>query len=118
MRRIQWIARRLHAPGHKDRPIPALFVKSSKSDIIIAEAIAEAATRPTMLFASIKSEEQPDLQALHRARDQMIGTRRRLINQMRALCLEFGIALKQGAGLSKLSLPLVLDDGVLPTCNV
>lgn len=68
--------------GHKDRPIPALFVKSSKSDII-AEAIAEAAPRPTMLFASIKSEEQPDLQALHRVRDQMIGTRRRLINQMR-----------------------------------
>lgn len=86
------------------------YVKSNKSDIIDAEAIAEAATRPTMRFAAIKSEEQSDLQALHRVRDQMIGTRTRLINQMRAFCLEYGIALRQGAGLFKLDLPLVLDD--------
>ena len=86
------------------------YVKSNKSDIIDAEAIAEAATRPTMRFAAIKSEEQADLQALHRVRDQMIGTRTRLINQMRAFCLEYGIALRQGAGLFKLDLPLVLDD--------
>ena len=110
----QWIARRLQALGHKVRLIPAQFVKpyvkSNKSDIIDAEAIAEAATRPTMRFAAIKSEEQADLQALHRVRDQMIGTRTRLINQMRAFCLEYGIALRQGAGLFKLDLPLVLDD--------
>ncbi|MDL2203029.1 transposase [Brucella intermedia] len=69
-----------------------------------AEAIAEAATRPTMRFAALKSEEQADLQALHRVRDQMIGTRTRLINQMRAFCLEYGIALRQGAGLFKFDL--------------
>ena len=66
----QWMARRLQALGHKVRLIPAQFVKpyvkSNKSDIIDAEAIAEAATRPTMRFAAIKSEEQADLQALHR----------------------------------------------------
>lgn len=66
----QWIARKLQALGHKVRLIPAQFVKpyvkSNKSDIIDAEAIAEAATRPTMRFAAIKSEEQADLQALHR----------------------------------------------------
>ena len=55
------------------------YVKSNKSDIIDAEAIAEAATRPTMRFAALKTEEQADLQALHRVRDQMIGTRTRLI---------------------------------------
>lgn len=105
---------RLQALGHKVRMIPAQFVKphvkSNKSDIIDAEAIAEAATRPTMRFAAIKSEEQADLQALHRVRDQMIGTRTRLINQMGAFCLEYDIALRQGAGLFKLDLPLVLDD--------
>ncbi len=51
------------------RLIPAQFVKpyvkSNKSDIIDAEAIAEAVTRPTMRFAAMKSEEQADLQALH-----------------------------------------------------
>lgn len=40
----------------------------------------------------------------------MIGTRTRLINQMRAFCLEYGIALRQGAGLFKLDLPQVLED--------
>ncbi len=63
-----------------------------------------------MRFAALKSEEQADLQALHRVRDQMIGTRTRLINQMRAFCLEYGIALRQGAGLFKLDLPQVLED--------
>uniref|UniRef100_UPI00351C3ADD hypothetical protein n=1 Tax=Shinella sp. PSBB067 TaxID=2715959 RepID=UPI00351C3ADD len=48
-----------------------------------------------MRFAALKSEEQADLQALHRVRDQMIGTRMRLINQMRAFCVEYGIALRQ-----------------------
>jgi transposase len=87
----QWIARKIQALGHKVRLIPAQFVKpyvkSNKTDIIDAEAIAEAATRPTMRFAALKSEDQADLQALHRVRDQMIGTRTRLINQMRAFCL-------------------------------
>ncbi|SCY84708.1 hypothetical protein SAMN03159288_04649 [Rhizobium sp. NFACC06-2] len=63
-----------------------------------------------MRFAALKSEEQADLQALHRVRDQMIGTRTRLINQMRAFCLEYGIALRQGAGLFKLDLPQALED--------
>ncbi len=110
----QWIARKIQALGHKVRLIPAQFVKpyvkSNKSDIIDAEAIAEAATRPTMRFAALKSEEQADLQALHRVRDQMIGTRTRLINQMRAFCLEYGIALRQGAGLFKVDLPQALED--------
>ncbi|MER9820228.1 transposase [Mesorhizobium sp. M0129] len=84
----QWVARKLQALGHKVRLIPAQFVKpyekSNKRDIIDTEAIAEAVTRPTIRFAAIKSEEQTDLQALHRVRDQMIGTRTRLFNQMRA----------------------------------
>jgi transposase len=86
------------------------YVKSNKSDIIDAEAIAEATTRPTMRFAAIKSEEQADLQALQRVREQMVGTRTRLINQMRAFCLEYGIALRQGAGLFKLDMPQVLEN--------
>ncbi len=110
----QWLARKIQQLGHKVRLIPAQFVKpfvkSNKSDIIDAEAIAEAATRPTMRFAAIKSEEQADLQALHRVRDQMVGTRTRLINQMRAFCLEYGIAMRQGAGLFKLDLPHILED--------
>ncbi|MFK4380934.1 transposase [Bradyrhizobium sp. USDA 223] len=69
----QWLARKIQALGHKVRLIAAQFVKpyvkSNKSDIFDAEAIAEAATRPTMRFVAVKEEGQVDLQALHRIRD-------------------------------------------------
>ncbi|SDO01251.1 Transposase [Ensifer sp. YR511] len=106
----QWLARRIQALGHKVRLIPAQFVKSNKNDIIDAEAIAEVTTRPTMRFVTAKATDQVDLQALHRIRDQMVGSRTRLINQMRAFCLEYGVALRQGAGLFKLDLPQALND--------
>ena len=86
------------------------YVKSNKNDIIDAEAIAEAVTRPTMRFVAIRTPEQIDLQALHRVRDRMIAQRTRLISQMRAFCLEYGIAIHQGAGKFKADLPRVLAD--------
>ena len=51
-----------------------------------------------------------DLQALHRVRDRMIAHRTRLISQMRAFCLEYGIAIHQGAGKFKAEIPRVLAD--------
>jgi hypothetical protein len=71
---------------------------------------AEAATRPTMRFVELKSEEQLDMQTLHRARDRLVGERTALINQLRAILLERGITVAQGrrqlerhlAGLSAL----------------
>ncbi|WP_049832104.1 IS110 family transposase, partial [Bradyrhizobium japonicum] len=110
----QWLARKIAAMGHTVRIIPAQFVKpyvkSNKSDIIDAAAIAEAVTRPTMRFVEIRSPEHIDLQALHRVRDRMISQRTCLINQMRAFCLEYGIAIHQGAGKFKADLPRVLAD--------
>jgi transposase len=110
----QWLARKLQAMGHRVRIIPAQFVrpyvKSNKNDTIDAEAIAEAVTRPTMRFTQVRSTEQVDLQALHRIRDQLVTSRTRLINQARAFCIEYGIAIRQGAGLFRRDLPLVLDD--------
>jgi transposase len=58
-------------------------------------AIAEAATRPTMRFVELKSEEQLDKQTLHRARDRLVGERTALINQLRAVLLERGIIVAQ-----------------------
>ena len=72
------------------------YVKSQKNDDRDAEAIAEAATRPTMRFVELKSEEQLDMQTLHRARDRLVGERTALINQLRALLLERGIIVAQG----------------------
>jgi transposase len=73
-------------------------------------AIAEAVTRPTMRFVELKRPDQVDLQALHRIRDQMVGNRTRLICQMRAFCLEYGVAIRQGAGLFKLELPRIIAE--------
>jgi transposase len=118
----QWLARKLQAMGHKVRIIPAQFVKpyvkSNKNDMIDAAAIAEAVTRPTMRFVEVKSAEQVDVQALHRIRDQMVRNRTRLICQMRAFCLEHGVAIRQGAGVFKLDLPRVIgeqDNDLTPT---
>jgi transposase len=61
-----------------------------------------------MRFVEIRSPEQVDLQALHRVRDRMISHRTRLISQMRAFCLEYGVAIHQGAGKFKADLPKVL----------
>ncbi|KAF2989103.1 IS110 family transposase (plasmid) [Methylocystis sp. MJC1] len=110
----QWLARKILALGHKVRIVPAQFVKpyvkSNKSDIIDAAAIAEAVTRPTMRFVEVKSVAQADLQALHRIRDQMMTARTRLINQMRAFCLECGVAMHQGAGKFKADFPRIIAD--------
>ena len=63
----QWLARKPQAMGHTVRIVPAQFVKpfvkSNKNDIIDAEAIAEAVTRPTMRFVEIRTPEQIDLQS-------------------------------------------------------
>jgi transposase len=110
----QWLARKLQGMGHTVRIVPAQFVKpyvkSNKNDLIDAEAIAEAVTRPTMRFVEVRTPEQTDLQALHRVRDRMIAHRTRLISQMRAFCLEYGIAIHQGAGKFKADMPRVLAD--------
>ena len=71
-------------------------MKAQKNDDRDAEAIAEAATRPTMRFVELKSESQLDVQTLHRARDRLVGERTALINQLRAVLLERGITIPQG----------------------
>jgi transposase len=71
-------------------------VKVHKNDDRDAEAIAEAATRPTMSFVAIKSEEQLDLQTLHRARERLVTERTRLINQGRGFLMERGLRVGTG----------------------
>ena len=59
------------ALGHGVRLMPPEYVrpylKAQKNDDRDAEAIAEAATRPTMRFVPLKAQAQLDVQALHRA---------------------------------------------------
>jgi transposase len=94
------LGRLLAAQGHTVRLMSPEYVrpyvKAQKNDDRDAEAIAEAATRPTMRFVELKSEERLDMQTLHRARDRLVGERTALINQMRAILLERGMTVPQG----------------------
>lgn len=72
------------------------YVKAHKNDDRDAEAIAEAASRPTMRFVPVKTEAQLDLQSLHRARERLVAERTALINHLRALLLERGFTVAQG----------------------
>src|SRR5712691_2170705 len=62
--------------GHEVRILPAQFVKpylkANKNDFNDAEAIAEAAGRASMRWVPLKTNEQLELQALHRVRRRFI----------------------------------------------
>jgi transposase len=88
------------------------YVKAQKNDDRDAEAIAEAATRPTMRFVELKSEEQLDVQTLHRVRDRLVGGRTSLTNQIRSLLLERGHIVAQGHARLRLLLGELLDSEV------
>src|SRR5450631_1038969 len=74
-----FLGRALRKQGHDVRLIAAqfvkAFVKSNKNDFVDAEAIAEAVERKNMRFVPIKTDDQLDLQAIHRVRDRLISRR-------------------------------------------
>jgi len=100
------LARLLTAQGHTLRLMSPEYVrpyvKAQKNDDRDAEAIAEAATRPTMRFVTLKSENQLDMQTLHRARDRLVMERTSLMNQRRAVLLERGVIVPKGSAKLRL----------------
>src|SRR5215213_9092826 len=106
------IGRQLAALGHDVRLLPAQYVKpflkGHKNDYRDAEAIAEAAQRPTMRPVPLKSAEQLDLQSLHRVRSRLIGQRTAVINQIRGFLLECGIPVRKGPAGLREALPAIL----------
>ena len=109
-----FLGRALREQGHEVRLIPAQyvkpFVKTNKSDFIDAEAIAEAVGRPTMRFVPIKSDDQLDLQSLHRVRERWVMRRTAVVNQIRGLLLERGITVRKGRRHLDATLPEILED--------
>jgi len=109
-----FLGRALREQGHEVRLIPAQFVrpfvKSNKNDYRDAEAIAEAVERENMRFVPIKTEDQLDLQALHRVRDRLVARRTSVINQIRAFLLERGISFRKGPASLRRQLPEILEN--------
>jgi transposase len=109
-----FLGRALRQQGHDVRLMPAQYVKpyvkTNKNDYIDAEACAEAVTRPTMRFVPIKTDDQLDLQSLHRVRERWVIRRTAVINQIRGLLLERGITVPKGRRRIMGALPEILED--------
>jgi len=109
-----FLGRALREQGHEVRLMPAQYVKpyvkTNKNDYIDAEAIAEAVGRPRMRFVPIKSDEQLDMQSMHRARERWVRNRTALLNQIRGLLLERGITIRKGRRHAEEALPTILED--------
>lgn len=105
--------------GHEVRLIPPAyvkpFVKRQKNDAADAEAICEAALRPTMRFVPVKSEETQGAATVFRIRDLLIRQRTQAINALRGHLGEFGQVVPQGAANAARLIAIVEDaDSGLP----
>ena len=105
--------------GHDVRLIPPAyvkpFVKRQKNDMADAEAFAESASRPTMRFVAVKSEEQLGAAMVYRTRDLLVRQRTQTIDALRAHLAEQGIVAPTGpAHVGRLATVIDSDDGVLP----
>ena len=100
-------ARELQALGHEARLVPPsyakAYVKRGKNDAVDAEAICEAASRPSMRFVPVKSADRQAALTPHRTREMLVKQRTMLVNTLRSQMAEFGvIAPKGGEGLKAL----------------
>ena len=106
-------ARRLKAQGIEAKLISpqyvAPFVKTNKNDRNDAEAIVEAASRPSMRFVAVKTVEQQDIQALHRLRQLLVHQSTAIVNHIRGLLGERGIAIAQSPAALHRAMPEVLS---------
>jgi transposase len=105
--------------GHEVRLIPPAyvkpFVKRQKNDTADAEAIAEAAARPTMRFVAVKTEEQQARSMIFRTRDLLVRNRTQLINALRGHLAEHGVIAPIGpANVARLAAAINGEDGSLP----
>jgi transposase len=105
--------------GHEVRLIPPAyvkpFVKRQKNDAADAEAICEAATRPSMRFVPVKSEETQSAAMVFRVRELLVRQRTQVINALRGHLGEFGQVVPQGKANASKLLALTEDpDSGLP----
>ncbi len=111
--------REIRRLGHEVRLIaPAYvkpFVKRQKNDTADAEAICEAAGRPTMRFVAVKSEAQQASAMIFKARDLLVRQRTATINALRGHLAEFGITAPKGpAHIGRLQVTIEDESNGLP----
>src|SRR5665647_2625482 len=74
-----YMSRELLVLGHEVKQVPPAYARpfrqGHKNDFRDAQAVAEAVQRPSTRCVPIKTDNQQDLQALHRVRSRLIGDR-------------------------------------------
>jgi transposase len=104
--------------GHEVRLVPPVYVKPflkrQKNDAADAEAIVEAALRPTMRFVAVKSVEKQACAMAFKTRDLLVRQRTQTVNALRGHLTEHGIVVPIGLqNLSRLD-AAVRDEALLP----
>lgn len=110
-------ARQLMAMGFQVKLIAPQHVlpyrlqgKHGKNDANDAAAVCEAASRPQMHFVPVKSVQQQSVLAVHRMREAYKAERSGLINRIRALLAEFGLAVPLKPQVLRAHVPGLLED--------
>lgn len=111
-------ARLLRSFGHEVKLIaPQLakpYVKRGKNDAADAEALCEAASRPTMRFVPVKSADQQAALMLVGIRGNLIKRRTQLANAIRGFAAEFGVTKAKGICRIEALLEQITIDETMP----
>lgn len=117
-----FLCKKFNKMGHNAKRISAQHVKPyashQKNDRNDAKAILEASRRPGALFVHVKSEQQQDIQILHKIRDQKLKQYRAIIGQIRGFLFEYGILIPKSATKFKNSIPEILEDAELSLSGI
>ena len=104
--------------GHRVRLIPPQyvrpFVKRAKNDRNDAEAISEAASRPTMRSVAVKTVEQQANAIIFKHREMLVSQRTQAINALRGHAAEFGVVAAKGTGKVTALVRMLAADSRIP----
>jgi len=108
--------------GHQVRLIPPQyvkpFVKRAKNDRNDAEAISEAASRPTMRSVVVKTADQQASGIILKHREMLVSQRTQAINALRGHAMEFGVVAAKGTvKIAALLAELAADDTIPATAR-
>ncbi len=110
--------RRLAEMGHQVRLIAPQyvkpFVKRGKNDRNDAEAINEAASRPTMRFVPVRSADSQAAAMVLSVRQMLVRQRTQLVNALRGHAAEFGVIAAKGIAKVEPLLEAVAQDAAVP----